>query len=205
MDNSYDVRLTILLIEKQNAGDRGCKSPRAHQHLKRMIDVQQPQQERQLYVLKQNKNRALIPKALSLIILGGIFYLGVLLNVSLLELTASQESIVTLLSLVLLFSIITVGIYFTFHRATQKFIFYGNRIVFNKKEVYYNRIINLAQKQDFWDKMFKTYSINLGNDFYLRNIPQTIQINNYLQQLVNYSRSQAATISSRSNFQQVRR
>ncbi|MBT4804978.1 hypothetical protein HON71_02295 [Candidatus Woesearchaeota archaeon] len=150
----------------------------------------QPQIEQPIYVLPQNKKRAIIPKIIIFIVLGIIFYLGVLLNVSLLELDASTESIAKLTSLILLLLIILLGTYLTFHKAMQPYKFYRNRIYFNKKEIKYTLITNTNLKQDFWDKMFKTYSIGLSKKFFLRNIPQTIQINNYLNQLINYAKSQ---------------
>ena len=48
--------------------------------------------EQPLYLLHQNVGRAMIPKFLSLVILGTIFYVGILLNISLLELTAAEET-----------------------------------------------------------------------------------------------------------------
>jgi len=150
----------------------------------------QTQIEQPIYVLPQNKKRAIIPKIIIFIVLGIIFYLGVLLNVSLLELSASTKSLIKLITLILLLLIIVLGIYLTFHRANQPYKFYRNKIYFNKKEIYYTLIINTNPKQDFWDKLFKTYTISLNKKFFLRNIPQTIQINNYLNQLINYAKSQ---------------
>ena len=167
-----------------------------------MADIQQTQQERPLYILAQNKKRALIPKIVSLIGLGIIFYLGVLLNVSLLNLSASAESVVKLVSLILLLLIIFLGFYISFHRATQAYKFYHNRIFFNKKEISYLEIVNTNPKQDFFDKLFKTYTIGLGKNFYLRNIPQTIQIKNYLEKLINYAKSQSAQTTSSPNMYQ---
>ncbi len=160
-----------------------------------MIDVQQPQQtqpEQPIYVLLQNKKRAFIPKVVIFIVLGVIFYLGVLLNVSLLELSASTETVTKLVALILLLLVIVLGIYLTFHRAVQPYKFYRNRIYFNKKEIAYIDIINTAAKQDFWDKLFKTYNINLGHDYFIRNIPLKVQISNYLQQLINYAKTNYA-------------
>ncbi|MBT6774317.1 hypothetical protein HOA91_03010 [Candidatus Woesearchaeota archaeon] len=179
----YQTRQSSLNQTQQQAQYQPQQSP------SRPMQAQ-PQIEQPIYVLPQNKKRALIPKIIIFIILGIIFYLGVLLNVSLLELSASTESIIKLITLILLLLIIVLGIYLTFHRANQPYKFYRNRIYFNKKEIYYTLIINTNPKQDFWDKLFKTYTISLSKKFFLRNIPQTIQINNYLNQLINYAKSQ---------------
>lgn len=145
--------------------------------------------EQPTYVLPQNKKRAFIPKIFSLIVLGIIFYLGILLNVSLLELNASQETITRIVSLVLVLAIMVLGVSLAFHRSQQKYYFYRNRIVFIKKTVYYINILNTSQKQDILDKIFKSYSVNLGNGFFLKHIDQQIQLGNYLQQMINYAKT----------------
>jgi hypothetical protein len=148
----------------------------------------QPVTEQPIYVLAQNKKRALIPKVVSLLGLGIIFYLGILLNVSLLDLKAGEETLIKVIALIVLLSVLILGIYISFHRANQNYKFYRGRIVFLKQQINYLNIINTKSQVDFIDKMFKTYTINLGNKFFLRNIPNTVQIENYLQQLIAYSK-----------------
>ena len=160
------------------------------------MDVQQPQQqtgtqpqvEKPIYVLPQIKTRALIPKIVSLLVLGGIFYLGVLLNLSLIDITNDTASIVNLVSLILLLCVIALGIFLSFHKAEASYKFYRLGLSQGKKIINYNHIINTTPKQDFLDKIFKTYSINLGEGFYLRHISQNIQISGYLQKLIDYSK-----------------
>jgi len=147
------------------------------------VSVEQP-----IYALAQNKKRALIPKVVSLLGLGIIFYLGILLNISLLDLKAGEETLIKVIALIILLAVLALGIYISFHRANQNYKFYKNRISFLKQQINYLNIINTKPHSDFIDKMFKTYTINLGNKFFLRNIPNTVQIENYLQQLVAYSR-----------------
>ena len=147
------------------------------------VSVEQP-----IYALAQNKKRALIPKVVSLLGLGIIFYLGILLNISLLDLKAGEETLIKVIALIILLAVLALGIYISFHRANQNYKFYKNRISFLKQQINYLNIINTKPHSDFIDKMFKTYTINLGNKFFLRNIPKTVQIENYLQQLVAYSR-----------------
>ena len=57
-----------------------------------------------------------------------------------------------------------------------------------KKQILYLEITNTKIKQNFVDKIFKTYSIELGKNFHLRHIPLAINIENYVQQLIQYSR-----------------
>ena len=147
-----------------------------------------PQVEKPIYILPQVKTRALIPKIVSLLVLGGIFYVGVLLNLSLLAITKETASIANLAALILLLLVVALGIFLSFHKAEQPYQFHRKGLSQGKKTISYNDITNLSSKQDFLDKIFKTYSINLGQGFYLRNISQALQIAGYLQKLINYSK-----------------
>lgn len=141
-----------------------------------------------IYELHQHKNRAIIPKIVVLLVLGLVFYIGVLLNLSLLELRAAEESGAKIVTLILLMIITAAGIIFAAHHAHVPFTFYQDRIVHNKDEIKYDEIVNTAPKQDFLDKIFHTYSVNLGNHFHLRHISNDIQIQQYLRQLIDYAK-----------------
>jgi len=146
------------------------------------------QQEKPLYVLKKNKKRAIIPKVFLLVLLGAVFYLGVMLNVSLLSLDSDQELVVGLGSLGVLVIIIIMGIFLAFRNAKQEYVFFRDRIVLGKKVVLYSSIISTERKENFIDKMFKTYSLSLGEKKSLRHIPKEVDIKSYLEKLVAYSK-----------------
>ena len=141
-----------------------------------------------LYLLPQRLSRAVLPKTGILLILSVVFYSGILLNIALLDLTAQTETIVKLSALVLLIIIILISVFLAFRRAKLPYTFYQGKITFNKEEIALNRILNTTPKSDWWDKIFKTYSINMGNNFHLRHIPTEIQIQAYVQQLVEYAK-----------------
>jgi len=146
-----------------------------------------PVPEQPLYSLYQDKKRALIPKISSLFLLGIIFFLGILLNLSLLELTPAQKLYAKIVSLLLLLILISVEMYRSFHHAHQPYVFYRHKILFLKKELVYSDIITIAEKTDWIDNYYHTYSLNLGHTFFIKNIPQQLKINEYLQQLIQYS------------------
>ena len=150
------------------------------------------QYEKPNYILSQQKERAIVPKIITLIGLGVIFYLGVLLNVSLLDLNASEETSIQVVSLIILLVIIIIGIYLAKRHAQINHLFFKDRIVFEKNTIHYLDIINTSAKTDFIDRIFNTYNINLGNGFILRHIPEEIQIEDYLKQLIEYSKKQQA-------------
>lgn len=144
--------------------------------------------EMPIYTLHESKSRALVPKVASLVALSTIFYLGVLLNVSLLELSAGQETMLKTGSLILLLLLVILGTGLAVRKVSQPYLFYRNRVTKGKEIIFYIDIDNTATHLDHLDQLFKTYSVNLGKNFFLRHIPQHIQISNYIQQLVSYSR-----------------
>ena len=145
-----------------------------------------PQPEPPAYILPQRVSRAVIPKIVTLLLLGTLLYAGILVNVSLLDLSADNETVVRWSSLGLVLLIIVLGTYFSFRRASQPYLFYHNRLEFNSKEMLYSNIINTIPTRSFLDNIFKTYSINLGQNFHVRNIPEEMPIQSYLQQLQQY-------------------
>lgn len=146
-----------------------------------------------IYTIYQKKSRALIPKILSLFLLGSIFYLGILLNVSLLQLRASEESLVKIISLIILLLVIILGTFLALKQAHAPYLFFPNKITVGKKEIAYLSINNPLIHIDLADKIFKTYSLNLGSNFFLRNIPNEVQIQNYVEQLKIYAQNNQRT------------
>jgi hypothetical protein len=141
-----------------------------------------------VYVLPQNKKRTLIPKTLLLIVLGVIFYSGILLNITLLNLAAGEDTLVKIIALVVLTIIVGMGIFLDYHQASLPHTFYQDRLIVEKKEHFYHAIEKVDRKQNFWDKLFKTYSVDLGDGIVLRNIPVAVPIEGYIQQLVAYAK-----------------
>ena len=143
--------------------------------------------ENPLYTLHQSTARALAPKIITLIVLGAIFFLAILLNLNLLELGSSQENIAMILSLVLVVLLIALGIFLALHRAHQPYLFYKNKLVRGSNAAYYITITNTKPSRNLFDKIFKTHSLNLGNGMRLHHISDTINISEYVQQLIGYA------------------
>jgi hypothetical protein len=146
--------------------------------------------QKPIYILPQLKARVIIPKIVTFFALGVIFYLGILLNISLLDLSADQQTIAKLGSLAILVIVIVVGIIMAVSYAGTRYFFYPDRIVFNKKLIALHEISNTTPQRDFFDKIFKTYSINLGKHFIIKHISNKVQIEQYLKQLIAYSNHQ---------------
>ena len=143
--------------------------------------------EQPIYILHQNRARALIPKSVVLVILGTIFYLGILLNISLLNMDAAQETTIKIGSLIFLLAIIIFSMIIALYRSKIPVFFYQNRLTYKNNIILLTEISGTAPHQDLPDKLFKTQTFNLGKNFMLRNVPTELQMEQYLQQLKAYS------------------
>lgn len=146
-----------------------------------------PPSEPPLYILPQDKKRILIPRIIAYFFLGSLLYLGILLNLSLLEVFPSTKSDIKLFSLIILIILISLGFVIDFFKAQRRYLFYSRYIIFAKSRLPLQEITSLQPKQNPLDRIFRTYSLTLNQKFTIRFIPQEIQLKEYLQNLINYS------------------
>ncbi len=146
------------------------------------LELEQP-----LYTFRQKESRSIIPKVLSLLFLSIIFYMGILLNISLLDLNADEETAVKTVSLLLLVIIVGIGIVLAVRHARHPYYFYRDRIVHNNKLIYYASISQPVRQAHFFDKIFKTHALNLGSGFFIRHVPDDIALEDYILKLKEYS------------------
>ena len=144
--------------------------------------------EQPLYLLPQVKKRALIPQLGTLIVLAAIFYAGILLNISLLQLRGSQETVIKTVSLIGIIIIAGIGTIIAIRRAHLPHRFYQNRLTIMNRPVYYSEITSTSPYQSILDKLFRTYTIPLNHKATIRNIPLSIPLQPYLQQMIDYAR-----------------
>ena len=152
---------------------------------KKMVEPQPVAQL--LYTLPQKKSRLLVPKIISFILLGIIFYGGILINLSLLNIDPNAAKFTKLISLIILGALILLGLVINFLKVKHAYLFYPTHLQLNKKQIPYQQIQNLNPQQNFLDKLFKTYHLNLTKKFKIQNIDQNATIADYLRKMVNYS------------------
>ncbi len=145
-----------------------------------------------IYTLPQKTSRAIIPATVSLLILGAIFYAGILLNISLLEMSAEQETTVKMASLGLVIILIFIGILISIRNARKPYLFYRNHLRWNARTIPYVSISAITPHKNFADKLLHTYSLDVGHKFILRHIPDETQIQSYLEQLRQFAQRQAS-------------
>ncbi len=143
--------------------------------------------EQPSYILQKQKPRALIPPIASFIILSIIFYLGILLNLQLLEFQAADEELTRLISLILILLLDCVSIYLAIQKSKQPYLFYRTKITHNNKEITYSSITAPTSHQNLSDKLFHTYSLQLSDSFTIHHIPKETDIQTYIQQMNAYN------------------
>jgi hypothetical protein len=146
------------------------------------------QQSAPLYVLPKKKVRAIVPKVVSLFMLGAVFYVGILLNVALLDLKAAEEGTVKLVALIVVLLVVIMGSVLSILRARNPYKFYRDRVMTGKKTVLYSSITDLEKKRNIYDKLFKTYSLKLTKKLSLHSIAWDVDVEDYMKKLTAYAR-----------------
>ena len=144
--------------------------------------------EKPQYELSQVKKRVLVPKLILLILLGFVFYVGILLNVVLLDLSAQEETTVQLMSLALIGLLILVGLGLSIVRSHQKYQFFRDRVVFGSRVFYYKDITEPVLVRGLLDTLFKTKKIVLAKGFIISNVDEGVGLEKYLNDLAAYAK-----------------
>lgn len=140
------------------------------------------------YILEQRRIRAIVPRIVEFTCLGILFYAGVVANLLLLSFEESTNDLIKLISLILLLILAAIGVGINVRRSSQKYLFYANRLEFGPKGIFLKDATDIKQKENFWDRTFHTYSIELAPYFVLRCLPIEKNVTNYLNQLIAYNR-----------------
>lgn len=143
-----------------------------------------------LYSLKPNIKRIIIPKIVKLLALCIVFYLGIWVNLLLLDLELSGYiKILIAAILVVLFAMEPI---LSYSKASKiSYNFFDDRISLEGKKqqsILYRDVTDMALRQNFTDKPFNTYSLMLEPDFRISFINNGSQVYVYLQKLVQRAR-----------------
>ncbi len=136
-------------------------------------------------IIYQDKKRVLIPRFSLLILLGAIFYLIILINLYLIEIT---NPIIKMLSIIAILALVILQIILDYLKVSKEsYILYEDAILFNSKKqiiLPYKDVQMLNYSQNTGDKIFKTASIRLTNDFSIKNISGVNNTYFFLQKLI---------------------
>ncbi|HII71733.1 TPA: hypothetical protein HA265_03180 [Candidatus Woesearchaeota archaeon] len=140
------------------------------------------------YTLHPTIKRMVLPRAIGLLAMAPVFYLGIYINAKLLNIQIPV--IVTVLIVAVLLVMISVqGILYYVQFQKYKYMFFTNRVDYEGKKpatFLYANFTEAKLKQNLFDKIFNTGSIILNKEFSLGPISNVTQIKTYLEQLVQY-------------------
>jgi|SRR3989339_553148 len=141
-----------------------------------------------LYTLNQVKKRVLIPKVITIIILSAFFYIGIIINIWLIDLSDSVSNIIKIGAVIILIILSLTEIAVNIHKVKQNYYFYQNRITFKDQQIFLSGITDIQVKRNWLDKLFKTQSVILNQQFKISFVPFSEELKNYLWKLVDYSK-----------------
>ena len=160
------------------------ESPRVH--LKKMADFPE-------YVIRPHVIRSVVPQIIFTIVLATVFYVGIALNVYLLNISIPTS--INILIIIVLVLLIIIQVLLTYLQTSKtRYSIYKNRIQIEgvKQEyVMFNSIQEIKMKRGFFDRMFNTGTIIIEpSKLKITSIPDFNQTMAYLNQMVQYSRMQ---------------
>lgn len=151
------------------------------------------------YLVKPNMSRILTPQTVFLICIEILAVLGILINLSLLDIITDFATFLFVVTSTLLFVVILPD-YLKF-KAYDKllFYFYADRVMYNSFAIPYDKIVNVYEQSEakpiklFFNKIFNTGtviiemyddSISQNRKITLENISSPKEMSNYIIQLI---------------------
>lgn len=142
------------------------------------------------YTLHHTIKRMVIPRLAMLLVLAPAFYLGIWINARLLNIDIPGiVAVLIIIVLIVMVAVQSILNYISFQKF--KYLFYTNRVEYegSKPQTFlYTEFSEAKLKQNLFDKMFNTGSIELSKSFAIGPISNVTQIKTYLEQLVQYYR-----------------
>jgi len=148
------------------------------------------------YIIKPSLKRLLVPQFLRLILLCALFYLGVFINLKLLDKKVPLWFDIALITFLLLLAI--AQIFITKKKASNwRYEFYSNRIEYfgdRLSSVLYSDIPEIKLKRNVFDLISNTSTIVLGK-FKMNYVSNYDEIAKYINNIIeNYKQQQYKTL-----------
>lgn len=144
------------------------------------------------YIVRPKASRIVVSQVIITFFLAVLFYVGIVINLNLLGLPL-PSSVRWLIIAVLLLLVIVQGLLSYLQSSKIQYAIYKNRVEIlgpKPKYIMFNTIQNITSKHNFFDKIFNTGTIILGPNFTCRAVPHFEQMIPYLNQMIQYSRTQ---------------
>jgi hypothetical protein len=140
-----------------------------------------------VYVLRPSMKRILLPKLVYLVPLGILLYVGAYLNFRFIGIQTT--TLVHASILLIVFLLVAFDLLFEYRKALRlEYCFYRDRLYAGGSWLAYNAIGHIDTRRNLFDRMGGTCELLINGSVRLRHIPDSYNIYQYVQNLVNYSR-----------------
>lgn len=138
------------------------------------------------YSLKPNLDRFIVPRVILVLILGIAFFFGIYLNLALLKMEVGLIQFTIIFLAVAVAAALAIVQNMSYYKALQ-YDFFTNHIQIGGNPIMLNTVSGISLKQDIFDKMFNTCTIELPPVAKIKYIPNSYQIYSYIQQLLQFN------------------
>ncbi len=146
-----------------------------------------------LYSVPKKMSTVFLSKFLVLVLLSGLFYAGILLNISLLSLRRATESNAKIGALMIVVFLLFFGLISNFVKAKHPIVFLQTGVKLSKhKTLLFSEISSVERKRGIFDRIFSSYHLRLNKKYVLEGIDNSVDLETYLNQLVAYAHQQSA-------------
>ncbi|MBN2421217.1 hypothetical protein JXB27_02970 [Candidatus Woesearchaeota archaeon] len=145
-------------------------------------------QELPEHTIKPNPVRIVLPSFLTTISLGILFYIGIAINVYLLNMRIPGTINFLIFAVMVLLAIIQSLLSYV-QTSKTAYLVYKNRIQAGSDYVMFNSVQTISESKNFFDSLFGTGTIKINN-LKMKSVPNIEQTFNYIKQLMQYSRTQ---------------
>lgn len=150
------------------------------------------------YSARPRKARALVPELIKLASLGLVFYVGISINLSLLQITVSLS--INIIMLLAIFTMVALQLLLTYLNLSKTaYEFYLDRIDVKGKKprsLHYYDVHDMKITKGFLDKIYNTGTVMINPKFKLSNVEKPEELLNYLRGMVAYGQGGQQYLSS---------
>ncbi len=140
------------------------------------------------YVIKPNVTKVIVSQIIVTTVLAALFYLGIFINVSLLNIEIPGTINILIISVIALLVFIQALLSYL-QTSKTTYSIYKDRLQIDEKYMMFSSIQEMKEKRNFIDRFFDTGTLIIGKTK-VTAIPNFAQTIIYLKQMVQYSRTQ---------------
>jgi len=144
------------------------------------------------YTIKPNVLRKVIPQLITTAALCAVFYLGIYINIYLLEIFI-PPNVKNLIFVVLGLLVVVQGLLSYIQISKIRYSVYDNRVQMessNPQYAMFNSIQEIKIMRNAFDKIFNTGTVVIYPGLKIEAIPNVDQVSDYLKQMMQYTRTQ---------------